>query len=166
MLASCAPTISQPEFGAATIAWSAFRTAFCRRVRASVSFNPMYGQGMFPAAGQALALRAALKQSAPSGGGIHPWGWRRLISPDASKLNAQAWSAMETRDLAFPGTQLRWPAAFCTNAGEPATPSAASRKLDSDVHRLSVRVLHLMEPTSALHDPKIMQRAMALAGES
>jgi hypothetical protein len=81
------------------------------------------------------------------------------------ELNAQAWSVMETRDLAFPSAQGLRPADF----DERWRVSHAIRRLaevDPDVHRLSVRVLHLMEPTSALQDPKIMQRAMALAGET
>ena len=128
------------------------------------SFNPMYGQGISLAAGQALALRAALKQSAPSGGDPLR-GLALAYFAGCFELNAQAWSVMETRDLAFPSTQGLRPADF----DERWRVSHAIRRLaevDPDVHRLSVRVLHLMEPTSALQDPKIMQRAMALAGET
>ena len=68
---------------------------------------------------------------------------------------------METRDLALPTTQGPRPADF----DERWRASHAIRRLaevDPDVHRLSVRVLHLMEPGSALQNPKIMQRALAL----
>ena len=104
-----------------------------------------------------------MKQSAPSGGDPLQ-GLALAYFAGCFELNAQAWSVMETRDLAFPSTQGLRPADF----DERWRVSHAIRRLaevDPDVHRLSVRVLHLMEPTSALQDPKIMQRAMALAGE-
>jgi hypothetical protein len=113
---------------------------------------------------QLISLRAALKQRAPSDGDPLT-GLALAYFAGCFELNAQAWSVMETRDLAFPSTQGLRPADF----DERWRVSHAIRRLaevDPDVHRLSVRVLHLMEPTSALQDPKIMKRAMALAGET
>ena len=123
----------------------------------------MYGQGISLAAGQALALRAALKHQVQSGDLLK--GLARAYFAGCFAINTQGWSVMETRDLAFPSTKGPRPADF----DERWRVSHAIRRLaevDPDVHRLSVRVLHLMEPASALQDPNIMQRAMALAEQT
>jgi 2-polyprenyl-6-methoxyphenol hydroxylase-like FAD-dependent oxidoreductase len=121
------------------------------------SFNPMYGQGISLAAGQALSLRQALEQSAETGSD------RELAATyfqGCSDLNATGWSVMETRDLAYPST--KGPRA--SDLEERWRIGQAIRLLaetDLDVHTLSVRVTHLLEPPSALQNSGIVERALA-----
>jgi 2-polyprenyl-6-methoxyphenol hydroxylase-like FAD-dependent oxidoreductase len=126
------------------------------------SFNPMYGQGMSLAAGQALSLRQALQQCAE----------RRLQRDLATlyfqgceDLNAAGWAVMETRDLAYPSTKGERPA----DLEERWRMGQAIRLLaesDLEVHALSVRVTHLLEPASSLQRPDIVRRALELLGSN
>ena len=120
---------------------------------AFTSFNPMYGQGISLAAGQAQALRSALTQG--------PDGLASRYFSGCEPLNQVGWSVMETRDLEHASTighhpediECRW------------SMGAAIRKLaetDSEVHRLSVRVSHLLEPPCVLARKDIVDRARLL----
>jgi 2-polyprenyl-6-methoxyphenol hydroxylase-like FAD-dependent oxidoreductase len=125
---------------------------------AMTSFNPMYGQGMSLAAGQALALRDAAVQ----GLGSH---LSTRYFDGCNTLNSVGWSVMETRDFAYdtttgerpPDLDARWQAA-----------SAIRRlaEVDTEVHSLSVRVTHLLESPSELARPDIVKRANSPLPES
>lgn len=121
------------------------------------SFNPMYGQGISLAAGQALSLRQALEQSVESG------SYRELAATyfqGCADLNAAGWAVMETRDLAYPSTKGPRP----SDLDERWRFGQAIRLLaenDLDVHTLSVRVTHLLESPSALQSADIVTRALA-----
>ena len=121
------------------------------------SFNPMYGQGISLAAGQALSLRQALEQSVESG------SYRELAATyfqGCADLNAAGWAVMETRDLAYPSTKGPRP----SDLDERWRFGQAIRLLaenDLDVHTLSVRVTHLLEPPGALQSADIVTRALA-----
>ena len=120
------------------------------------SFNPMYGQGMSLAAGQALALRQALQQCAESGA---QRDLATLYFQGCEGLNATGWSVMETRDLAYSSTKGERP----VDLQERWRMGQAIRNLaedDVDVHALSVRVTHLLEPPSSLQHPDIVRRAL------
>ena len=126
------------------------------------SFNPMYGQGMSLAAGQALSLRQALQQCAESGS-------RRdlatLYFRGCADLNATGWAVMETRDLAYPSTKGERPA----DLEERWRMGQAIRLLaesDLELHALSVRVTHLLEPPSSLQRPDVVRRALELMGSN
>ena len=121
---------------------------------AFTSFNPMYGQGISLAAGQAQALRSAVAQGAD--------GIASRYFAGCEPLNQVGWAVMETRDLEHASTignrpediESRW------------SMGAAIRKLaetDSEVHRLSVHVTHLLEPPSVLARKDIVDRARQLA---
>lgn len=119
------------------------------------SFNPMYGQGMSLAAGQALSLREAIK------GGLDAHMPARYFG-GCNWLNGVGWSVMETRDFAYD----------CTSGDRPADlearwqAAAAIRILaetDSEVHALSVRVTHLLESPSELGRPEIIEKAKELS---
>ncbi|MFA9421637.1 MAG: FAD-dependent monooxygenase [Gammaproteobacteria bacterium] len=118
---------------------------------ALASFNPMYGQGMSLAAGQALSLRDAI--SARLDGNL-----AMRYFEGCNTLNGVGWSVMETRDFAYdctsgerpPDLEDRWRAA------------KAIRRLaevDPELHTLSVRVTHLLESPAVLADPDIIARA-------
>ena len=117
---------------------------------ALTSFNPMYGQGMSLAAGQALSLREAIA------GGLDADMSARYFE-GCKTLNGVGWSVMETRDFAYD----------CTSGDRPADlearwqSAAAIRQLaetDSEVHSLSVRVTHLLESPSELAGPEIIEK--------
>jgi 2-polyprenyl-6-methoxyphenol hydroxylase-like FAD-dependent oxidoreductase len=122
---------------------------------ALTSFNPMYGQGMSLAAGQALSLREAIA------GGLDAHLSARYFE-ECHTLNSVGWSVMETRDFAHD----------CTNVDRPAdlesrwqTASAIRQlaEIDSEVHTLSVRVTHLLESPSELARPEIIEKINRLS---
>ncbi len=120
------------------------------------SFNPMYGQGISLAAGQALSLRQALQQCAECGS---QRDLATLYFQGCEDINATGWSVMETRDLAYSSTKGERPA----DIKERWRMGQAIRNLaedDVDVHALSVRVTHLLEPPSSLQRPDIVRRAL------
>lgn len=126
---------------------------------AFTSFNPMYGQGISLSAAQALSLRCALEERADSGESL-----RKLATPcfnGCANFNAVGWSVMETRDLAYSSTKGIRP----DDLRERWRIGGAIRQLaerDSDVHRMMVRVTHLLEHSSVLQKPDIVDRALAL----
>jgi 2-polyprenyl-6-methoxyphenol hydroxylase-like FAD-dependent oxidoreductase len=114
------------------------------------SFNPMYGQGMSLAAGQALSLREAIT------GGLDAHLSARYFE-GCHTLNSVGWSVMETRDFAHD----------CTSGDRPADlesrwhTAGAIRQLaeiDSEIHTLSVRITHLLESPSELARPDIVEK--------
>lgn len=118
---------------------------------ALASFNPMYGQGMSLAAGQALSLRDALSSGLDSNLAMRYFD-------GCNTLNGVGWSVMETRDFAYdctsgerpPDLEDRWAAAKAIRQ---------LAEVDPEVHALSVRVTHLLEPPTVLADPHIVERA-------
>jgi 2-polyprenyl-6-methoxyphenol hydroxylase-like FAD-dependent oxidoreductase len=117
---------------------------------ALTSFNPMYGQGMSLAAGQALSLREAIT------GGLDAHLSARYFE-GCHTLNGVGWSVMETRDFAYD----------CTSGDRPADLEARWQaagdirqlaETDSEVHKLSVRVTHLLESPSELARPEIIEK--------
>ena len=72
---------------------------------------------------------------------------------------------METRDLAYDSSQGPRPA----DLEERWRMGHAIRLLaeqDPDVHKLTVRVTHLLDPPSSLQDPAIVERAKRLLAAS
>ncbi len=126
---------------------------------AFTSFNPMYGQGISLAAGQALSLRGTLQRCAEAG------SEGRIAASYFSgchDLNATGWSVMETRDLAYSSTKGPRPA----DLEERWRFGRAIRDLaeqDGEVHTLMVRVTHLLDPPAVLRDPAIVKRSEAIA---
>ena len=121
------------------------------------SFNPMYGQGISLAGGQALSLRRALEKCAENGS-------RRDLAPSyfegCADLNATGWSVMETHDLAYPSTKGARP----SDLEERWRVGNAVRLLaekDPEVHALTVRVTHLLEPPRSLERFGVVERALA-----
>ena len=126
---------------------------------AFTSFNPMYGQGISLSAGQALSLRAALERCAESG---HQKDLAAHYFEGCVDLNATGWSVMETRDLAYSSTKGPRP----PDLEDRWRNGRAIRLLaehDADVHAMTVRVTHLLEPPSSLQRSGIVERALAEA---
>jgi len=117
---------------------------------ALTSFNPMYGQGMSLAAGQALSLRLAVK------GGIDTTLSTKYFE-GCHTQNSVGWSVMETRDFAHDCTsgdrptdlEARW---------ETARSIRRLANIDPEVHALSVRVTHLLESPLEFTRPDILKK--------
>ncbi len=126
------------------------------------SFNPMYGQGISLAAGQALSLRAALQQCIDSGSQTD---LATHYFQGCEDLNATGWSVMETRDMAYESTKGDRPASLEERwrMGQAIRLLAES---DPEVHTLSVRTTHLLEPPSTLQRPDIVKRAFEMLDAS
>jgi len=121
---------------------------------ALASFNPMYGQGMSLAAGQALSLREAILEGLDS-------NLAARYFDACNTLNGVGWSVMETRDFAYDSTSGERP----LDLEDRWRAAAAIRRLaevDPEVHALSVRVTHLLEPPSVLAHADIVERANLL----
>jgi flavin-dependent dehydrogenase len=118
------------------------------------SFNPMYGQGMSLAAGQALSLREAILEGLDSNLAVRYF-------EGCNSLNGVGWSVMETRDFAYDCTDGERP----PDLEERWRKASAIRRLaetDPEVHALSVRVTHLLESPSVLARADIVERANLL----
>ena len=123
---------------------------------AMTSFDPMYGQGISLSAAQALALRSTLAENPDS-------DMAAQYFAKCSNLNGIGWSVMETRDFAHTSTSGERP----TDLEDRWRMGATIRSLgeqDPEVHALSVRVTHLLEPPSALAHPDIIKRGLGLSG--
>ena len=76
-------------------------------------------------------------------------------------LNGVGWSVMETRDFAYDCTSGERPADL-VDRWRAALAIRRLAEVDAEVHALSVRVTHLLEPPSALARPDIVERANKL----
>jgi len=125
---------------------------------ALASFNPMYGQGMSLAAGQALSLRDAITQGLDS-------NLAARYFDACNTLNGVGWSVMETRDFAYDSTSGERPADL-EDRWRAALAIRRLAEVDAELHALSVRVTHLLEPPSALTRPDIVARANMLSTDT
>jgi 2-polyprenyl-6-methoxyphenol hydroxylase-like FAD-dependent oxidoreductase len=122
---------------------------------ALTSFNPMYGQGMSLAAGQALSLREAIT------GGLDAQLSARYFD-GCHRLNSVGWSVMETRDFAYDCTSGDRPADL-ESRWQAAGEIRQLAETDSEVHTLSVRVTHLLESPNELARPEIAEKVKKLS---
>jgi len=118
---------------------------------ALASFNPMYGQGMSLAAGQALSLRAAVSIGLDS-------DLTARYFDGCNTLNGVGWSVMETRDFAHESTSGERPSDL-EDRWRAAMAIRGLAEVDPEVHALSVRVTHLLEPPSVMARPDIIEHA-------
>ena len=118
------------------------------------AFNPMYGQGISLAASQALSIREALGRIKGTRLGRE---FRQDYFDGCFAMNQTGWGVMETRDFAHVSTKGLRP----TNIDEIWKTGRLVRDLSEtelDVHELSVRVTHLLEPSTSLtNHPKVAQ---------
>jgi len=117
-------------------------------------FNPVFGQGMSVAAREALTLNELLKGDLPTD---------RLAKEFFAAIQPiieTPWGVAQS-DFVYPATRGIRPADFAQriqyNMG--LTKLAAQ---DFEVHKLLAEVQHLMRPQSALREPALATRVMAL----
>jgi 2-polyprenyl-6-methoxyphenol hydroxylase-like FAD-dependent oxidoreductase len=129
----------------------AFADAFCR-------FNPIYGQGMSVAAQEACLLRALLDDPR----GPDPLaGVEAAFYGGAAALLEAPWAMAALPDFVHPETRGERPADFEASLrfAQALTRLAA---LDPAVHRLTMRVQHLLEPRTVYRDPALQARVREL----
>jgi 2-polyprenyl-6-methoxyphenol hydroxylase-like FAD-dependent oxidoreductase len=125
-------------------------------------FNPVYGQGMSVAALEALQLERLLGERA---GAADPLGGlNTAFLAEIETVIDAAWQMSAIPDLAAPTTRGERPAnlPFVLQFGAALIELAAR---DAQVHKLDAEVRQLMKPPSALLDPALMQRVMAIIAE-
>jgi 2-polyprenyl-6-methoxyphenol hydroxylase-like FAD-dependent oxidoreductase len=119
-------------------------------------FNPIFGQGMSVAAREAVILDRLLHEEVPS-----KLLASRFFTAIQPTLDAP-WSVAES-DFIYPATRGIRPPDFGLrlqyNIG--LTKLAAQ---DAEVHKLLAEVQHLLKPLSALREPALAARVMALSG--
>jgi 2-polyprenyl-6-methoxyphenol hydroxylase-like FAD-dependent oxidoreductase len=126
---------------------------------AVTSFNPMYGQGISLAAGQALALRAALHDASEAN--RHPNSVAPSYFSASHELNEVGWSVMETRDFVYASTQGSRP----DDLDARWQSGRAVRRLaehDNEVHSQNVRVTHLLDHPRKMQTLNVAERLAAL----
>jgi 2-polyprenyl-6-methoxyphenol hydroxylase-like FAD-dependent oxidoreductase len=119
-------------------------------------FNPVFGQGMSVAAQEAVVLRRLLEEDVPMD---------QLAKQFFAKIQPiieTPWSVAQT-DFVYPATRGVRPADFMQRIQyNIALTKIAAR--DPEVHKLLAQVQHLLKPPSALREPALAARVMALAG--
>jgi 2-polyprenyl-6-methoxyphenol hydroxylase-like FAD-dependent oxidoreductase len=119
------------------------------------SFNPIYGQGMAVAGEQALALRSAL-----ANGGDADLALRFFRA--AARPVGNAWQLAVGSDMAMPGVEGSRPLAMrLSNRYVGRVLTAA--ETDPEVARRFLRVAGLLDPPTALFDPRIVIRVLRAA---
>jgi 2-polyprenyl-6-methoxyphenol hydroxylase-like FAD-dependent oxidoreductase len=121
-------------------------------------FNPIYGQGMAVALQEAGVLRGLLQHREAGTGKLAGLGRAYLAA--IQPLIAAAWSQSVIPDFAYPQTRGQRPAGLENSLRiSRALIRVAAR--DPDVHRTLVAVRHLIQPSTALHEPDLMRRIEA-----
>jgi 2-polyprenyl-6-methoxyphenol hydroxylase-like FAD-dependent oxidoreductase len=125
-------------------------------------FNPVYGQGMSVAALEAVELKRLLGERAGAADPLADLSAAFLAAIEA--VIDAAWQMSAIPDLAAPTTRGERPAnlPFMLQFGAALLELAAR---DPQVHRLDAQVRQLMKPPSALMEPALMQRVMAIIAE-
>lgn len=125
-------------------------------------FNPVYGQGMTVAALEAVELGRLLDARAGAADPLE--GLNTAYLAEIEAVIDAAWQMSAIPDLASPTARGERPAnlPFILQFGLALLELAAR---DPEVHRLDAQVRQLMKPPSALMDPALMQRVMAVMAE-
>jgi 2-polyprenyl-6-methoxyphenol hydroxylase-like FAD-dependent oxidoreductase len=119
-------------------------------------FNPVFGQGMSVAAQEAVILGRLLKEDVQTDQLA-----KQFFAATQPTLEAP-WAVAQT-DFVYPATRGVRPADF----GQRIPYNIALTKVaaqDPEVHKLLSEVQHLLKPPSALREPALAARVMALMG--
>ena len=115
------------------------------------SFNPIYGQGMTVAALEALALRDQLRGGRPP----QPAAFHRQVA----RIVDAPWELAVGGDLAFPGVEgRRTPKTRLLGTYVDRLHAAAAT--DADLAAAFLRVAALVDPPTALMNPRIALRVL------
>jgi len=125
-------------------------------------FNPVYGQGMTVAALEAAQLKRLLDERASAADPLE--GLSAAFFAEIEPVIDAAWQMSAIPDLASPTARGERPnnLSFILQFGGALMELAAR---DPEVHKLDAKVRQLMLPPSALMEPGLVQRVMALIAE-
>jgi 2-polyprenyl-6-methoxyphenol hydroxylase-like FAD-dependent oxidoreductase len=125
-------------------------------------FNPVYGQGMTVAALEAAQLKRLLDERADAADPLA--GLSTAFLAEIEPVIDAAWQMSAIPDLASPTARGERPGnlSFILQFGGALMELAAQ---DPEVHKLDAKVRQLMLPPSALMEPALVQRVMALIAE-
>jgi 2-polyprenyl-6-methoxyphenol hydroxylase-like FAD-dependent oxidoreductase len=116
------------------------------------AFNPMYGQGISLAASQAQAISKAFAKIDNPSTGVE---LRQEYFDGCFEINQTGWSVMETRDFAYSSTKGSRPLDI-EKKWRLAEIIRDLAETNVEVHELSVRVTHLLEPpVSLINHPEV-----------
>jgi len=126
-------------------------------------FNPVYGQGMSVAAQEARVLARLLEAKAHDADPLA--GLAPAFFAEVSKLVVTPWAGAAIPDFVHPDTRGERPPNFeqSLKFGVALTKLAAR---DPAVHKLTAEVQHLLKPRSVYQDPELVQRVLAVMGET
>lgn len=123
------------------------------------SFNPVYGQGMTSAGLQARALQSLLRERTGNGEGLRALAQKYFWS--AAEVISTPWTLAANFDFAYSQTRGERPMGMEQGARYFLALDALQVQ-DRHVQTLLVEVFQLMKPLSALWDPPIRDRVLAL----
>jgi 2-polyprenyl-6-methoxyphenol hydroxylase-like FAD-dependent oxidoreductase len=131
---------------------------------AACAFNPVYGQGMSVAAGEAEALDRCLREQRLRSPDGTLAGLARRFQKEVARSHAGAWQIVS-------GEDLRYPTAEGAGRGLPTRLGhryfdrvVRAAMKDGSANRAFVDVMGLMAPPSSLFRPSVLLRALALGG--
>ena len=119
-------------------------------------FNPVFGQGMSVATREAVILDRLLREDLPTN-----WLAKEFFAA-IQPIVETPWGVAQS-DFIYPATRGVRP----TDFGQRIQYNIALTKLaagDFEVHKLLAEVQHLLKPQSALREPALATRVMALIG--
>jgi 2-polyprenyl-6-methoxyphenol hydroxylase-like FAD-dependent oxidoreductase len=125
-------------------------------------FNPAFGQGMSVVAQEAGVLRRLLDARSSQARPLD--GLAPAFFAAIEEVLAAPWSVAEN-DFIYAKTRGQRPADFPQRMKFGAALQQVAAQ-DADVHRILAEVNNLMKPSSALRDPAIVSRVMALMAVS
>jgi len=123
------------------------------------SFNPVYGQGMTSAGLQARVLQTLLRERAERSAALEDLASAYFAR--AADVIATPWTLAANFDFAYPQTRGERPPGMEQGARYFLALDALQVQ-DPEVQRLVVEVFQLMRPLSALWQPPLSNRVLAL----
>lgn len=137
---------------------AAYPTGFLVLGDVICSFNPVYGQGMSPAAQSARALKQLLAESVALKKGLD--GLAPAFFGKAAQAVATPCTFAANADLAFPQTKRDRSGLSKENAEYFAAVGELMND-DPEVYKLTLEIIHLAKPLSALFEEPLRSRVAA-----
>jgi len=125
-------------------------------------FNPAFGQGMSVAAQEVGVLKRLIEARTLDADPLE--GLARCFFAAIQDILAAPWAVAES-DFIYEKTRGQPPNDFYQRLNFDSALQRVAKE-DATVHRIVSEVTHLVKPSSALRDPQIVDRVMALMAAS